>query len=48
MTTLYFDAEGEDDLRKIGFSKDSKFQNPQIMVGLLVGAGGYPIGYDYF
>ena len=48
MTTLYFDAEDEDDLRKIGFSKDGKFQNPQIMVGLLVGAGGYPIGYDIF
>lgn len=48
MTTLYFDAEDEDDLRKIGFSKDGKFQNPQIMVGLLVGAGGYPIGYDVF
>ncbi len=48
MTTLYFDAEDEDDLRKIGFSKDGKFQNPQIMVGLLVGAGGFPIGYDVF
>jgi transposase len=48
MTTLYFDAEDEDDLRKIGFSKDSKFQCPQIMIGLLVGEGGYPIGYDIF
>ena len=26
MTTLYFEAEDEDDLRKIGFSKDGKFQ----------------------
>ncbi len=25
MTTLYFEAEDEDDLRKIGFSKDGKF-----------------------
>ncbi len=33
MTSLYFEAEAEDDLRKIGFSKDGKFQNPQIMVG---------------
>lgn len=48
MTTLYFDSEDEDDLRKIGYSKDGKFQCPQIMVGLLVGAGGYPIGYDIF
>lgn len=48
MTTLYFEAEDEDDLRKIGFSKDGKFQCPQIMIGLLVGEGGYPIGYDIF
>lgn len=48
MTTLYFEAEDEDDLRKIGFSKDGKFQHPQIMLGLLIGEGGFPIGYDIF
>jgi len=48
MTTLYFEAEDEDDLRKIGFSKDGKFQHPQIMLGLFVGEHGYPIGYDIF
>lgn len=48
LTTLYFESEDEDDLRKIGFSKDGKFQRPQIMLGLLVGLNGYPIGYDIF
>ena len=48
MTTLYFEAEDEDDLRRIGYSKDGKFQCPQIMIGLLVGPNGYPIGYDIF
>jgi len=48
MTSLYFENEDEDDLRKIGFSKDGKFQNPQIVLGLLVGRNGYPIGYDIF
>ena len=48
MTTLYFEAEDEDDLRKIGYSKDGKFQKPQILLGLLVGQGGLPIGYDIF
>jgi len=48
MTTIYFEAREEDDLRKIGFSKDGKFQKPQIMLGLLVGENGYPIGYDIF
>ena len=48
MTSLYFENEDEDELRRIGFSKDGKFQNPQIMLGLLVGRNGYPIGYDIF
>lgn len=48
MTTLYFEASDEDDFRRIGFSKDGKFQNPQIMLGLLVGEKGYPIGYELF
>jgi transposase len=48
MTTLYFEAEKEDDLRKIGFSKDGKHQHPQIMLGLLVAQNGLPIGYDIF
>lgn len=48
MTTLYFEASDEDDLRKTGFSKDGRHQNPQIYLGLLVGLGGYAIGYDIF
>jgi len=48
MTTLYFEASDEDDLRKAGFSKDGKHSNPQILIGLLVGLGGYAIGYDIF
>jgi transposase len=48
MTTLYFEASDEDDLRKTGFSKDGKHQNPQIFIGLLVGLGGYAIVYDIF
>lgn len=48
MTTLYFEASDEDDLRKTGFSKDGKHSNPQIFLGLLVGLEGYAIGYDIF
>jgi len=48
MTTLYFEASDEDDLRKTGFSKDGKHQNPQIFLGLLVALGGYVIGYDIY
>jgi transposase len=48
VTTVYFEAEREDDLRKNGFSKDGKHQNPQIVLGLLVSDGGYPLAYDIF
>jgi transposase len=48
MTTLYFESESEDDLRKIGYSKDGKHQHPQIMVGLLVSTNGYPVAYEIF
>ena len=48
MTTLYFESSDEDDLRKTGFSKDGKHQCPQIMIGLLVGLGGYLLGYDIY
>ncbi|HLX91883.1 MAG TPA: IS1634 family transposase [Puia sp.] len=48
MTTLYFETSDEDDLRKTGFSKEGKHQNPQIYLGLLVSLGGYAIGYQVF
>jgi transposase len=48
MTTLHFEADDEDDLRRIGYSKSGKHQHPQIQLGLLVGMGGLPIGYDMF
>lgn len=48
VTTIYFEAESEDDLRKTGFSKDGKHQHPQIVLGLLVSKGGYPLAYDIF
>ncbi|MCH7396744.1 IS1634 family transposase [Belliella sp. DSM 107340] len=47
-TTLYFEVDQEDDLRKTGFSKEGKHQNPQIVLGLLVGLDGYPLAYEIF
>src|ERR1035437_5347739 len=48
ITTLYFEASDEDDLRKTGFSKDGKAQNPQILLGLLVSTDGHPLAYEIF
>jgi hypothetical protein len=42
VTTLYFEAEKEDDLRKVGFSKERRV-DPQIVVGLLVDRQGFPL-----
>ena len=46
LTTLYFESFETDNLRKIGFSKDNKASNPQIMIGLLVNDLGFPISYQ--
>lgn len=48
VTTLYFEAFEEDDLRKNGFSKDNKSQQPQILVALMVSKEGFPVGYEVF
>jgi transposase len=48
VTTVYFEIDNEDELRKTGFSKEGKHQHPQIVLGLLVSHGGYPLAYDIF
>jgi transposase len=48
VTTLYFETFEGDDLRKTGFSKDSKSQQPQILVGLMVSKDGIPLAFDIF
>lgn len=48
VTTLYFESKEEDGFKRMGFSKDGKHQQPQIVLGLLVSQGGYPLDYDVF
>ena len=48
LTTLYFESFETDELRRIGFSKDNKASNPQIMIGLLVNDLGFPVSYQIF
>jgi len=48
VTTLYFEIDRDDDLRKAGYSKDGKHRHPQVVLGLLVSAGGYPLAYKIF
>jgi hypothetical protein len=46
VTTLYFETDKEDDLRKTGFSKEGRHSNPQIILGLLLSIDGYPLSYS--
>ena len=48
VTTLYFETTDKDELRNNGFSKDGKNANPQVVLGLLVSRGGYPLSYALF
>lgn len=47
-TTLYFESFSEDDLKQNGYSKDLKFNQPQVLVALLITTEGLPIGYEVF
>jgi len=46
LTTLYFETDYGDELRKTGFSKDGKHSLPQVVLGLLISEGGYPLAYS--
>jgi len=47
VTTLHFEAEHEDSLRKVGMSKERRV-DPQIQVGLLVDTSGFPLEVHCF
>lgn len=48
VTTLYFETADTDVLREPGFSKDGKTAESQVVLGLLVSEGGYPLSYSLF
>lgn len=47
VTTLHFEVEREDKLRKVGMSKEHRV-DPQVTVGLLTTADGFPLDVDLF
>jgi len=47
-TTLYFESFIEDALKQNGYSKDMKFNQPQVLLALFVTEKGLPIGYELF
>jgi len=47
-TTLYFESFREDEFKKNGYSKDGKFNQPQVVLALMVTKEGLPVGYKAF
>jgi transposase len=48
VTTFAFQSVEQDDLRDFGFSKDQKFKEVQVVLGLFMDSDGFPAGYDLF
>lgn len=48
VTTLAFDSQAKRGLKDFGFSKDHRFQDVQIIVGLVVNRQGFPLYFDVF
>lgn len=48
VTTLYFESESEDELRRVGFSKEGKIARPQIQLGLFTTLEGYPLSFEVY
>ena len=47
-TTIYFESFTPDELKKNGFSKDGKSNQPQVLFTLMVTTDGLPIDYQIF
>lgn len=48
ITTFSFESVRADSLRDFGFSKNGKFKEVQVVMGLMIDCDGRPIGYELF
>lgn len=48
VTTFHFESTSVDLMKKFGFSKNCKFNEVQIVLGLLIDTKGIPIGFEVF
>jgi len=48
VTTYHFESVRADGFREFGFSKAGKFNEVQVVMGLLLDMEGHPIGFDLF
>ena len=48
VTTFHFESVRKDSLKDFGFSKNGKFNEVQVVLGLLIDQTGRPVGYELF
>jgi len=48
VSTYHFESVRGDELRRFGYSKAGKFNEVQVVMGLLLDMAGHPIGFDLF
>ena len=48
VTTFYFESIRSNNLKDFGYGKDGKFNEVQVLFGLLIDQEGRPIGFDVF
>jgi len=48
VTTFHFESVRQDSLRDFGFSKNGKFNEVQVVLGMLIDQTGRPVGYELF
>jgi len=48
VTTVHFESAIADELRDFGFSKACKFNEVQVVMGMIIDSEGVPVGYELF
>ncbi len=48
VTTVAFESVIADELKDFGYSKDCKFNEVQVVMGMIIDADGMPVGYELF
>ena len=48
VTTIHFESVYADELRDFGFSKAGKYNEVQVVMGMVIDANGVPVGYELF
>ena len=48
MTTVHFESQVVDELRDFGYSKAGKYNEVQVVLGMLIDSDGMPVGYELF